>query len=69
MMVVSQFFCDDSCDDDYIDGDTIGVADVTGSVTDSGRLPEESENGDRAWSKFPQNPIILDKMGFASNHP
>ena len=48
MMVVSQFFCDDSCDDDYIDGDTIGVADVTGSVTDSGRLPEESENGDRA---------------------
>ena len=32
MMVVSQFFCDDSCDDDYIDGDTIGVADVTGSV-------------------------------------
>ena len=60
MMVVSQFFCDDSCDDDYIDGDTIGVADVTGSVTDSGRLPEESENGgDGASSYFLQNPIFL----------
>ena len=36
-------FIDDN-DKIVIDGDTIGVADVTRSVTNGGRFPEKSEN-------------------------
>ena len=39
---------------------TIGVADVAGSVSNGGGLPEEPENGgDGASSYFLQNPIFF----------
>ena len=61
-------FIDDN-DKIVIDGDTIGIADVTGSVTDGGRFPEKSENvtvlSSFMMRSFPKNIVSFDGGGYS----